>query len=61
MVPHVIAESQGYIRSPKIAGSRHSTKGKSEKAKGKEKENVGPEKSKKHARVIELDDYEHPR
>ena len=60
VVPHVIAELQGYIRSPKIVGSRHSTKGKSEKAKGKEKGNVDPEKLKKHARVIELDDYEHP-
>ena len=43
MVPHIIAELQGYIPSSKIAGSQHSTKGKSEKAKGKEKENVGNE------------------
>ncbi|KIK76468.1 hypothetical protein PAXRUDRAFT_18188 [Paxillus rubicundulus Ve08.2h10] len=53
--PHVIAQAQGYVQSPKVAGARRGAKPKSNKSKGKEKENVAFERSKKRSRPIQLD------
>jgi hypothetical protein len=63
LTPHVIAQAQGYVQSPKVAGARCGAKSKSDKSKGKEKENVVVERSKKRSRPIQLDndDDELPR
>ena len=67
IVPSSIAQSQGRAASPKIAGSRRPGKGattsssvnKSRVSKGKEKENIGVQRSKKRQQdVIDLDDEE---
>ncbi|KIK77069.1 hypothetical protein PAXRUDRAFT_167937 [Paxillus rubicundulus Ve08.2h10] len=40
LTPHIIAQAQGYVQSPKVAGTRRGAKPKSNKSKGKEKENL---------------------
>ena len=60
--PHVIAQSQGRVPSPKVAGTCHPGRNglaavKNKGSKGKDKENDLGTKSKKHSRnIIDLDD-----
>ncbi|KAI6046651.1 hypothetical protein EDC04DRAFT_2597786 [Pisolithus marmoratus] len=66
-VLHIIAEAQGQVPSPKVAGAHHPRKdglaaAKSKRLKSKDKENSVSMKSKKHMRdIIDLDDDELPK